>query len=166
MKQQLAHVPRVDKAPWVTRFGKESHSWNVDDEDDEGAGDGSGTGHPGRGLIAGALRIFADCWGDFHEETAARIFNLPIELVRDAAADLDPPFEQDPEDVAASDLGDCVQALAGTRTQWGMMTVAEAARLLNQHPVRIIEAVAEHCWMFLSGDRADFEKLWIEHEGE
>jgi hypothetical protein len=167
VKEQLAHVPRVDKAPWVTEFGVDPTSWNIDTEDTEDdAGEGNGSGLPGRGLLRDSLRTFADCWGSFDAETAARIFNLPIELVEAATSGMDGPYWEDPDDVVLGDLGTCLQTLAGTRSEGGSITVAEASRLLNQHPTRILEAVGDHCWMYLSGDRNDLEQLWIEQDGE
>lgn len=50
--------------------------------------------------------------------------------------------------------------------QEGKTSVAEAAITFMVSPERIIEAVEEHAWMFLEGDRADPAKLFIEHEGE
>jgi hypothetical protein len=162
LQRTLGDVPMVDKGPWVTEFGEDGHGWNIHDDDAEG--DGEGSGLPGKYLIGEALGTFADCWGAYDVETAARVFNLPPALIEPVAAP--GPYESDPEDVGLDDLGVTVQVLSATRMQWGTMTVAEAAKLLNQHPVRIVEAVSAHCWMFVFGDRDDFTKLWIEHEGE
>jgi hypothetical protein len=48
----------------------------------------------------------------------------------------------------------------------GMSSVADAARVFNCDPARIIEAVDSHYWMFLSGPHDDYARLMIEHEGE
>ena len=45
-------------------------------------------------------------------------------------------------------------------------TVAEAAEVFNISPLRVIEAVTWHYWMFLTGPSDDFSKMVIEHEGE
>jgi hypothetical protein len=163
MKQALADELRVDRGPWVTEFGKNAHDWNIHGDDDEQEGGGSGL--PGRDLIAAALRTFGDCWGDFDAETAAKAFNLPIALVEETRVGIGDHFEVDPNDVATNDLGDLIQALTGCRSH-SAQSVALVARLTNQHPVRIVEAVGAHMWMFLEGDRDDFEKLYIEMDGE
>lgn len=164
MKEALAHVPMVDKGPWVTGFGEDASTWNIHQDDDEH--DGEGSGLPGRSLIARALRTFGDCWGGFDPETAARIFNLPLALVEETGVAADRVWEADPADVELNELGKAVQVLTACRSNWGTADVATVAMLLNQHPVRIVEAVTSHYWMFLSGDRDNFEQLFIEHEGE
>jgi hypothetical protein len=46
------------------------------------------------------------------------------------------------------------------------MSVAEAARVFNVDPARVIEAVEIHSWMYLSGPHDDYTRLMIEHDGE
>lgn len=46
------------------------------------------------------------------------------------------------------------------------VSVAEAARVFNVEPVRIVEAVDDHYWMDLDGPRDDYTRLMICHEGE
>ena len=47
-----------------------------------------------------------------------------------------------------------------------VITVAEAALAFCCPPQMIVEAVNDHCWMFLEGPQDDFTKLTIEHDGE
>ncbi|MFW2829899.1 hypothetical protein [Sphingomonas sp. ID0503] len=160
MERGLADVPHVDKAPWVLAFGNEADGWDIEGDEDD---DGEATGLPGERLVSDALGSFAGCWGDYHRASAAKIFNLPVDLI----AALDPQrFEADAEDVALDDLGTLIQVIGGCRTQFGSCSVADMARFTNQHPTRIIQAMGNHPWMFLSGDRDNFAKLFIEHEGE
>jgi hypothetical protein len=160
MKQALISEPSVDKAPWVTEFGTDPHSWNLGDE----IGDNEGSGLPGRQVIAAALRTFGDCWGDFDPETAAKAFNLPLALVEATSVGIGDHFEVDPEDVDTSALGELIQVLTGCRGH--TCSVEQVGRLTNQHPVRIVEAVGAQMWLFLEGPRDDFSRLMIEAEGE
>lgn len=50
--------------------------------------------------------------------------------------------------------------------QEGPTSVADAARVFNIEPIRVIEAIEAHYWMFLEGPRDDYTHLMIEHEGE
>lgn len=46
-------------------------------------------------------------------------------------------------------------------------SVADAARVFNCDPARIIEVIDEgYAWMYLTGPRDDYERLIIQHEGE
>ncbi|KQX19371.1 hypothetical protein ASD39_15780 [Sphingomonas sp. Root50] len=156
MKLALADIPAADKQPWVVAFGDDPHSWNVDE--------GEGSGLPGEAVLRHALQTFCDCWSDFDAETAARIFNLPIGLIQT----IEPLrfFGSTSEHVTIDDLGSLIQALSATRTEWGTITVADVARLINQPVARVIEAVGLHSWMFLVGAHDRPDRLLIEHEGE
>lgn len=163
MRAALAGFPAVDRGPWVRRFGLDDDSWNVDaamDVDDEVDGDGSG--NPGRQLVARALDTFARCWGDFDPQTAARIFNLPIDLVDD----VDPGPRGEPAEVSIDDLAVAIQVLTACRTSWGTQNIESVAAMLNRDAATIVEAVDSHHWMFVSGEGDDPAFLYIEHEGE
>lgn len=160
MEQGLRDLAAVDKGPWILDFGDDADSWNIDDEE----ADGDGSGLPGRRLITEALHGLANCWGDYDAPTAARAFNLPLELI--GRCTIDGPFESDPDDVHPNDLATLVSVLVGCRSHGGTTSVATTAKITNQHPVRVIEAVAHHPYAFLSGDRDDFEQLFIELDGE
>lgn len=166
MKRDLVDVPAVDRGNAFDHFGREENGWDLG-EGDDGEAIVDGDGAPGRVLIASALNAFADCWGDFDPETAARIFNLPLAMIEEAAAGyVLPPFESDPLDVTLTDLGTAIQVLTGCRSHFGSEDVALIAKLLNQPWTRIVEAVGGHYWMFIQGHGDDPAKLYIEHEGE
>ena len=62
-------------------------------------------------------------------------------------------------------FGNAVQVWAVMQNR-RQVSVAEAARAFNVPPERIVEAVEEHSWMFLSGSDFDPAARFIEHEGE
>ena len=70
--------------PWVTGFGADEWSWNLDDPDDAtAASDASGL--PGVGVVAAALGTWVNLNGRYPTVgEAAMVFNLPPELVRSA----------------------------------------------------------------------------------
>lgn len=45
-------------------------------------------------------------------------------------------------------------------------SVAEVARVFNIDPIRVIEAVEQHAWMFLQGPQDDYTRRMIKLEGE
>lgn len=61
-------------------------------------------------------------------------------------------------------FGRAVQVWASM--QDGEVSVRDASKAFNCDDQMIVEAVAQHYWMFLSGPEDDFTKLMIEHEGE
>ena len=180
MEAGLQDTPAPDKAPWIDRFGEDPDSWNInlgpigfnphsgaepmfdEDDNDDDAGDGSGL--PGVKLVTEALQGLANCWGEYHPASAARVFNLPPELVD--LCTVRGPFEQDPEEVHPSDLGSLLAALVGCPSHDEDTSVALAARITNQHPIRIVEAVAQHPYAYLTGNRDDFDQLFIGLDGE
>lgn len=180
MESGLRDLPSVDKGPWIERFGEDADSWNTylgpigfnphsgvepmfDDEDDEDDIDGDGSGLPGIRLVTQALRTLAACWGDFDAASAARAFNLPRELVEQCA--VEGRFDAEPDEVHVADLASLLSALIGCRSHDGA-SVALLARITNQHPTRLIEAVGSHPYLFLSGDRDNLDELMIELDGE
>ena len=46
------------------------------------------------------------------------------------------------------------------------VSVSQASEAFKVPPQAIVEAVEEHCWMLLVGTEDDFDKLYIEHDGE
>ncbi|CAD7335286.1 hypothetical protein FIM10_02070 [Sphingomonadales bacterium 56] len=153
------------KQPWVTRWGRETDSWNVTEvdeenpEQDEEGGDSDGSGLPGRWLVGQAIARWSLTQPvDPTPEIVARVFNLPIELASDCMG-----FDL----TVVGTLGQAVQVWAGLQDEaWIDQTVGAAALAFHLSPALIAEAVDAHPWMFLSGDRADLAAMAIEHDGE
>lgn len=144
----------VERSPWVTRWGADPDSWNIEEADEDGGSDGSG--FPGRDLVGEAVAR----WGLTQpaEPTAAivaAVFNLPIDLASEAMG-----FEP-------GRLSNALQVWSGLQGHGATdVSVGQAAVAFHLAPALIAEAVEAHAWMFLSGDRANPAAMIIEHEGE
>lgn len=155
-----------DKTPWVTRWGRESDSWNVIEEneespeEDEEGGLSDGSGFPGRWLVGQAVARWALTQPvQPTVEIVADIFNLPPALAQDAMSVLLHP--------AFGSLAAAVQVWAGLQyADCRDVTVGEAALVFHLSPAAIVEAVDKHYYLYLRGDRSDPASLVIEHEGE
>ncbi|AMK19346.1 hypothetical protein K663_14840 [Sphingobium sp. MI1205] len=158
----------VAKEPWVTRWGRESDSWNIvelddgnPDEDVEG-GESDGSGLPGRWLVGQAVAQWSLTQPtEPTAEVVANVFNLPLDLAQDVMG-LDPG-----QSITKPALGRAIQVWSGLQDQgWADQTVGAAALAFHLSPALIAEAVEDHPWMFLGGDRADLAAMTIEHDGE
>lgn len=155
----------VIKEPWVTRWGRETDSWNVTELNDENpeqdaeGGDSDGSGMPGRWLVGQAVARWSLTQPvEPTAEMVASVFNLPIELARDCMGIALH---------AIGTLGTALQVWSALQDQrWEGQTVGAAALAFHLAPAPIIEAVEGHFWMYLDGDRADPANLTIEHDGE
>lgn len=154
-----------EKAPWVTIWGRDSSSWNIvelDDEDpdqDVEGGDSDGSGRPGRWMVGQAVARWSLTQPVVPTaEIVAAVFNLPIELAADCMN-----FELTDHGT----LEHAIQVWAGCQDEvWPEQTVGNASLAFHLAPALIVEAVDQHPWMFLSGDRADLSAMLIEHDGE
>lgn len=154
------------KAPWVTRWGRDSGSWNVldlnedDPGEDEEGGDSDGSGLPGRWLVGQAVARWALTQPVAPTaDMVAMAFNLPLHLAADALDILLCP--------ASGSLSNAVQVWAALQYRDARdVTVGEAALAFHLSPVAIVDAAFHHYYLYLRGDRADPAALVIEHEGE
>lgn len=149
------------KTPWVTQWGRETDSWNIDvAEGDGGSSESDGSGMPGRWLVGQAVARWALTQpAQPTGEVVATVFNLPLRLAEDALSVLLQP--------AFGTLANAVQVWAALQhADTRDVTVGEAALAFHLSPAAIVEAVDRHYYMFLAGDRSDLAGLVIEHEGE
>ena len=153
------------KQPWVTRWGRETDSWNVTEvdeenpEQDEEGGDSDGSGLPGRWLVGQAVARWSLTQPkEPTAEIVASVFNLPIDLASDCMGI---------ELHGFGTLGTALQVWSSLQTSGCEgQAVGAAALAFHLSPALIIEAVEKHHWMYLDGDRADPAAMLIEHDGE
>jgi hypothetical protein len=159
-------MAEAEKTPWVTRWGRDDHSWNIvepsedDPDEDEEGGDSDGSGNPGRYVVGRAVRSWSMTQPSVPDAaTIAAIFNLPISMAEDTLDHLD-LF------TPARNLAVAV----GTWSflQGGPTSVALAATVFQLAPAVIVDALqgAGSPYLFLCGDGADFDLLMIEHDGD
>lgn len=154
------------RVPWVTAFGDDPDSWNLHQDDDEQ--DGEGSGLPGVNVVAEALWTYRCISGDVSIASASVVFNLPLDLVQQAASVVKvafaPPAMLDPNDLALDDLSGLIATFVALRGD--EPSVVETAARLKLHPTRVIEAVGNGGYLYLSGDRDDLANLAIGIDGE
>ncbi len=136
------------RVPWVTRWGDDPDSWNVDDADYGEGGDGSGL--PGLTLVAAAVSCWLAAPGACRAAVAS-VFNLPAALAGDLAA------------VSVAAPADIAQAIqTWSLLQGCRVPVAEAAAVFELPPDVVERLVGAHPWMFV--EHAGAERF-IGHDG-
>lgn len=154
------------KTPWVTHWGREDDGWNIielSDDSPEADADGElsdGSGMPGRWLVGQAVARWSLTQPVAPTaEIVASIFNLPLGLAADAMGVL--------LHSASGSLSSAVQVWSALQHADARdVTVGEAALAFHLSPAAIVDAAANHYYLFLRGDRSDPASLVIEHEGE
>ncbi len=132
---------------WITHFGANPDSWNIDTGGDDGR---SGDGMPGVALFGDAVRAWALLQKrDVTVTEAAQAFAVPPELIREAAEyDAGMTVVGEPIGLKGTlsehHLGNAVQVWALTPAPRSAVTVADAALAFNLRPERIREAIEEH----------------------
>lgn len=151
------------KTPWVTRWGRDSSSWNIielseeEPEEDEEGGDSDGSGLPGRWMVIEAVGRWALTQPTAPTaEVVAAMFNLPLWMAQDIMTA-----------TGVCGLGQAVQVWSALQDQFGeTVTVGDAATAFHLSPALIADAVQDHHWMYLNGDRTRLVEMTIGHEGE
>ena len=164
---------------WVTHFGGDAWSFNLESYEPDEDGESDGSGMPGAGIVGSAIFAWLGLQGRPQTVSViAETFALTAELVRDAVRFHDDMVISGPtvtrpfgrrlacfDHERTHDRWDPDLDLSAAISVWASLrgknpTVSDAVMAFMITSQRVEQAVEEHCWMYIGPGNV------IEHDGE